>query len=85
MFLFEVADKSFCVKFSGLISKLKILEKVILKSANIQRTDLYNYGALMKPSELFCFKDKKKFAALLFFLGHAIKIPAGKCDRYRVG
>ena len=39
----------------------------------------------MKPSELFCFKDKKNFAALLFFLGHAIKIPAGKCDRYRVG
>ena len=22
----------------------------------------------MKPSELFCFKDTKKFAALLFFL-----------------
>ena len=27
VFLSEVADKSFCVKFSGLISKLKILEK----------------------------------------------------------
>ena len=27
VFLSEVAHKSFCVKFSGLISKLKILEK----------------------------------------------------------
>ena len=27
----------------------------------------------MKPSELFCFKDTKNFAAILFFLGHAIK------------
>ena len=43
---------------------------------NIQRTDIFglfltlqkNYGAPMKPSELFCFKDTKNFAALLFFL-----------------
>ena len=27
VFLSEVADKSFCVKFSALISKLKILDK----------------------------------------------------------
>ena len=26
------------------------------------------YGAPMKTSELFCFKDKKNFAALLFFV-----------------
>ena len=43
---------------------------MILKSANIQRTDLYLvsfYGAPMKPSELFCFKDTKNVVALLFF------------------
>ena len=40
----------------------------------------------MKPSELFCFKDKQNFAAILFFLAACKKkIPAGKCDRYRVG
>ena len=46
---------------------------MMLKSANIQRTDLYLvsfrakkiYGAPMKPSQLFCFKDTKNFAALL--------------------
>ena len=27
-----------------------------------------NYGAPMEPSKLFCLKDTKKFAALLFFL-----------------
>ena len=27
-----------------------------------------NYGAPMKPSTLFCFKDTKNFAALLFLL-----------------
>ena len=27
-----------------------------------------NHGAPMKPSELFCFKDTKNCAALLFFL-----------------
>ena len=41
VFLSEVAHKSFWVKFSGLISKLKILKKIMLKSANIQRADLY--------------------------------------------
>ena len=34
----EVAHRSFCVKFTDLISKLNILEK---STANIQRTDLY--------------------------------------------
>ena len=40
----------------------------------------------MKPSEIFCFKDTKNFAALFFFLAACNKkIPAGKCDRYCVG
>ena len=40
----------------------------------------------MKPSELFCFKDAKNFATLLFYLEACKKkIPAGKCDRYRAG
>ena len=65
MFLSKVAQKSFCIKFSGLvyfISKLKILEKSynVLNSASIQHTDLYiwslfkakkNYGVPVKPSE----------------------------------
>ena len=41
VFLSEVAYKSFWVKFSGLISKLKILKKITFKSPNIQRTGLY--------------------------------------------
>ena len=61
---------------------------MMLESANIQRTDLYlvsfkgkkNYGAPMKPSELFCFKDTKTFAALLAACYK--KIPTGKCDSY---
>ena len=45
------------------------------------------YGGPMKPSELFCFKDTKNFAAfLLFFLVACNKtIPVGKCDRYHIG
>ena len=40
----------------------------------------------MKPSELFCFKDTKNLAALLFFLAACKKkIAAGKCGRYQVG
>ena len=39
----------------------------------------------MKPSELFCFKDTKNFALLLFFLGAwNKKIPVGKHDKYHV-
>ena len=62
----------FGYKLSGLISQFRILEK----SANIQRTDLYLvfflkinkiYGAPMKPSELFCFKDTINFTPLFFF------------------
>ena len=76
MFLSEVAHKSFCLKFSGLISKLKILEKLYLslRIFNIQTyiSSFFKakkiYGASMKPSELFCFKDTKNFTALLFFL-----------------
>ena len=67
-----------------LYKRTKSPRKIILKSANIQRTDLYSvslklrkstfqekkeiYGAPMKPSELFCFKDTINFAALLFYL-----------------
>ena len=66
VFLSEVAHiKSFCVKFSALISKLKILENWYL-SPRIFKVRTYiwslskkNYGAPMKPSELFCFKDPK--------------------------
>ena len=74
--LSEVVHKSFCVKFSGLISKLKILEKSY-ESPRIFNLQTYiwslfkakrTYGASMKPSELFCFKDTKNFVALFFFL-----------------
>ena len=68
-----------------LYKRTKTPRKIILKSANIQRTDLHLvslklrkstfqekktkiYGAPMKPSELFCFKDAINFAALLFYL-----------------
>ena len=73
VFLSEVADKSFCIKFSGLISKLKILKKSYL-SLQIFNIETYIfkankiYGAPMKPSKLFCFKDTKNFAASIFFL-----------------
>ena len=96
VFLSKVANKSFCVKFSGLISKLKILEKSYLydKSRNIQRqTYIWSlfkanniYGAPMQPSKLFCFKDTKNFAASVFFLAACNeKFWVGKCDRYHVG
>ena len=44
VFLSEVAHKSFCVKFSGLKSKRKILEK----SANIQSTYRLVFGLFLK-------------------------------------
>ena len=78
MFLSEVAHNLFCVKFRGLISKLKIRSSK--NHINVREYSTYrlifglflklkeNYGAPMEPSELFCFKDTKKFAALLFFL-----------------
>ena len=64
------------VKFSGLISKLKILEKSYLSPQifNVETCIWYLfkankiYGEPMKPSELFFFKDTKNFAVLLFFL-----------------
>ena len=94
VFLSEVANKSFCVKFSGLISKLKIFKKSYksLRIFNVQ-TYIWSlfkankiYGVPMKPSELFCFKDTKNFATLLFFLVACNKtIPVGKCHRCRKG
>ena len=64
------------VKFSGLISKLKILEKSYLSPQifNVETCIWYLvkankiYGEPMKPSELFFFKDTKNFAVLFFFL-----------------
>ena len=79
VFLSEVAHRSFGEKFSGLIesiSKLTTLEKIILKSANIQRTDLYlvsnlKLKNLWSADEAFriIFASKTiNFAAVLFFL-----------------
>ena len=67
VFLSEVAHKSSCVKFSGLISKLKILKKNHIKVREYSTyrlifgpfLKLKIYGAPMKPSELFSFKDQK--------------------------
>ena len=40
----------------------------------------------MKPYKLFCFKDTKNFAVLLFFLAACNeKFHRAKCDRHRVG
>jgi len=93
VFLSEVVDKSFYVKFSGLISKLKILQKTYqsLWIFNVQTCiwSLFKankiYGAPMKLSKLFCFKDKKLCCITIFLSGMQWKIPAGKCDRYHVG
>ena len=84
---------SFCVKFSGLISQFRILEKSYLSPRifNVYRFIFGPflklnkiYGAPMKPSELFCFKDTINFKALFFLSGTQLKIPAGKCDSYRL-
>ena len=63
-FLSEVADKSFCVKFSGL--DLKSSKNHIKFREYSTYTLIFGlfkankiYGAPMKPSELFCFKDTK--------------------------
>ena len=67
---------SFCVQFSGLINKLRILKKSYLSwQTFIIQTFIWSvfevkkiYGVPLKPSELFFFKDTKNFAVLLFFL-----------------
>ena len=90
-----VEHKSFCLKFSGLISKLKILKKSYLSlQINIQCTDLYYFGLLLKLKNLWCtyeafriilLQRHKKFRCIIIFLsGMQLKIPAGKCDRYCV-
>ena len=76
VFLSKDAHKSFCVKFSGLMNKRKILEKSYWRPRifNVQTYiwSLFkarkNYGAPMKPFELFCFQHSKYFEALLYFL-----------------
>ena len=75
VFLSEVANKSFGIKFSGLITKLKILKKSYYSprtfNVKISIWSLFKakkiYGAPMKPSELFCFKDTKKFRYVIIF------------------
>ena len=61
--------------------------EIIFKSTNIQRTvyiwSLFKaqkiYGAPMKPSQLFCFQDKKFRGVIIIFLSDMQqKIPAGK-------
>ena len=67
---------SFCVQFSSLINKLRILKKSYLSwQTFIIQTFIWSvfevkkiYGVPLKPSELFLFKDTKNFAVLLFFL-----------------
>ena len=89
--LSEVEHISFWVKFSGLIRKLRILEnhiKVREYSSYRLKFGLFlklnkNYGAPLKNSELFCFKDKKNFAALFFVAAGNKKGPAGKCAAIR--
>ena len=65
---------SFCVQFSGLINKLRILKKSYLSwQTFIIQTFIWSvfevkkiYGVPLKPSELFFFKDTKNFAVLFF-------------------
>ena len=98
VFLSKVANKSFCVKFSGLISKLKILEKSYLydKSRNIQRqTYIWSLFKANNINILWCanaafqiilLQRHKKFCCISIFLsGMQWKISVGKCDRYHVG
>ena len=79
---------SFCVKFSGLISQFRILEKLYL-SPRIFSVYIFIfgpflkqnkiYGAPIKPFELFCFKDTINFTALFFLSSmHAIKNSSGQ-------
>ena len=48
----DIKVRTFCAKFSGLKCELRIFEKPLV----------------VKPSELFCFKDTINFTALLLFL-----------------
>ena len=77
---------SFCVRFSGLISKLRIPEKSY-ESPRIFNVETYIwslfitkeiYGAPMKPSELFCFIRQKKLRGYYFSKRQAIKNPSGQ-------
>ena len=77
-----------------LYKRTKTPRKITLKSANIQRTDLYLvslklskstfqekkeiYGAPMKPSELFCFKDTIILRRYYFFLAASNRISRGQ-------
>ena len=90
--LSEVEHISFWVKLSGLIRKLRILEnhiKVREYSSYRLKFGLFlklnkNYGAPMKNSELFCFKDTKKFRGVIFRSAGNKKSPAGKWAAIRV-
>ena len=80
---------SFGVKFSGLISQFRILEKSYSSPRTDQPTYRFIFGLLlkmnkicgtpMKPSKLFYFKDTINFTALFFLSGrHAIKSFSGQ-------
>jgi len=75
---------SFGVKFSGLISQFRILEKSYSSPRTDQPTHRFIFGLLlkinkifvtpMKPSKLFYFKDTINSTAMFFLSGrHAIK------------
>ena len=65
---------SFCIKFSGVINQFRILEKSYLSPQIFNIRFIFGlflklnkiYGAPMKPSELFCFKDAINLMAFLF-------------------
>ena len=80
---------SFGVKFSGLISQFRILEKSYSSPRTDQPTYRFIFGLLlkinkifgtpMKPSKLFYFKDTINFTALFFLSGrYAVKNSSGQ-------
>ena len=80
---------SFGVKFSGLISQFRILEKSYSSPRTDQPTYRFIFGLLlkinkifgtpMKPSKLFYFKDAINFTALFFLsVRYAIKNSSGQ-------
>ena len=81
MFLSEVAHKLFCVKSSGVISKLKILEKSYW-SPHIFNVHTYIWSLFKAKKKLWganeafriiLLQRHKKFRCDIIFLGHAIK------------
>ena len=75
VFLSEVADKSFCVKFSALISKLKILDKSYPRIFNVQTNiwSLFRAKRIMvrqwSLSNYFASKTQKFRCVIIFLSG----------------